>query len=188
MVTTPSTTPTYLDKWSVYTHLSESPGALGQGLAGSQRGGFGRWRQASKRLLCRVWDALMKILGRSLVPWHREAREFSVAVPLQSTVSVHLSQRPVTPEEGCHPLSFACQWGTKRTRNKCERGLWLLWAFEPGCILILISWSHSSDSSFSFEENQRACLPFSINAHHFFSPCLSHHPRHPCSYSQEVGE
>lgn len=111
MVTTPSTTPTYLDKWSVYTHLSESPGALGQGLAGSQRGGFGRWRQALKRLLFRVRDALMKILGRSLVPRQREAVWLcAVAVPLQ----IHSKRAFVpgdqwTPEEGCHRLSFACQ-------------------------------------------------------------------------------
>lgn len=36
-LTTP-TPPPHLDKWSVYTHLYESPGALDQGLAGPQRG------------------------------------------------------------------------------------------------------------------------------------------------------
>ena len=58
--------PTHLDKRRVCTHLSERPGALSQGLAGSQRGGFGSQRQASERLLFRVWNALMKVPGR---PW-----------------------------------------------------------------------------------------------------------------------
>ena len=97
------------------------------------------------------------------------------------------------PEGGCHPLCSACQRGAKRAGNKGDRGLpWglrLPRAFEPGCLLILISWPHSSDSSFSFtEENQRPCLPFSINTHHLSSPRLSHHPRYPRPHSLEVGD